>query len=1149
MKTEITRFCSAVTVALTLTGAAFAEGEPSWGYVKFDNDTTKPLTSVNAFGEAVLSNADLADGTPVAIQFTNTLGGASLPVGGIVLSDKVICFGGTVPLQADGTNSAFQLSGDDGVWTFTNLTFKGMGWTNRAVYDGGAIDCLGGKLTLADCTFTNLMTHFTGGAVSARELTDNMLVTNCTFACNQAHPINGYGGALYASAAEDVEVRLNVVDCRFAQNEAENGGAICTLVISSDDEDPVTLVIRDGANGTSFGKNRAVFEGGAVFAEGPVWIEGSNTLFKANWAGFGGGAVCLTGVQGDFAPVTMTVTNGVVFADNETSTNVTWTAGGAIAVMPAGCKLEVYRSVFTNNLAQSGHGSEPSFGGAVYTGEDVTNLFWKTSFVDNDANAGNLWCYGGAISVAGGETTVDTCVFDYGTRTNAKCYGNAIDCNEAEMLLLNSTFRRGQVEAVSAYNGSLAVTNCVAVDNGTTGDFYVEGETRFTMAYSAYGAIACEESVSFDGSFNLGGRTTEIYDGESLRLDGSGFNPVAGLGLMQPGVRDFVETEYGSCAWGSSMGAYETNTVKLALNVYGTREYDGTPKTNDTSFVFSIVTATNDLTAASYPDLVPASAASPDAHLKTCFAFTDSEWTYGPAAGKGSAGHYDSTNATSSAWYLTATVAPVGATNAWLATLLDYRYQGDITPSRNVAVILTPDDYPWNNGNPYTPGTAVEPVMPVNGEFRALDGSNITVVVSNKITGAFITPTVSVTYADNTEPSIGDANLKTGGKYITEILDGDFAGTVITNYFSITAYITEYYQNDTTKKTAIRNATGWETSFQNVTTNGWIAGSNACAVVNVPDGFCLDWQNSVTNKTVALFGKDATDPVDNLTRLIVIYEKDVVGGTDPTDPQYPGDGVPDKFQKRVLFATVNGNWKDTENGRDIVKWVTLTNTAAKWAADGSYNMTEADCVEVGKCFVRFTREGGVWNKDPATATISGNISGNSGSFPIFFFTPASEGAPESGEGRDDGKPDRPIYKARNMLSAASAQSAPSVRISETLVITDFTIGGEHALAGRVVADVVDADSKESLLGEAVPLDNYRIEVLGVSNLGDDWTKVAEATTDPDGFWSVDRLRTPTQGTEQGTTLAARPVRGDEDSQAQAGEAMPPTFFKLQLKSE
>ena len=1124
----------AVAVAFTLTGAAFAEGELAWGYVEYEGGSTEPLTKVNASGEAVLEDADLTGDTPVAIQFTNTLGQTALPVGGIKLSGEEIVFGGTVPLQADGTNSAFRLTNGD--WTFKDLTFKGVGWTDQAVYDGGAIDCLGGKLTLADCTFTNLMTHFTGGAVSARELTDDMLVTNCTFACNQAHPINGYGGALYASAKAGEDVLLDVVDCRFAQNEAENGGAICTLVISSDDEDPVTLVIRDGAHGTSFGKNRAVFEGGAVFAEGPVWIEGSNTLFKANWAGFGGGAVCLTGVQGDFTPVTMTVTNGVVFADNETSTNVTWTAGGAIAVMPAGCKLEVYRSVFTNNLAQSGHGSEPSFGGAVYTGEDVTNLFWKTSFVDNDANAGNLWCYGGAISVAGGETTVDTCVFDYGTRTNAKCYGNAIDCNEAEVLLLNSTFRRGQVEAVSAYNGSLAVTNCVAVGNGISAegiDFYVEGETRFTMAYSAYGAISCEDSVSFDGSFNLGGRTAEIYDGESLRLDGSGFNPVAGLGLVQNGVKDFVEVGYGTLAYGSSMGAYETNTVKRALDVYGTREYNGKATSNDTTFVFSIVTATNDLTVADYPDLVPASTSSVDTHLKTCFAFSTPEWTFGPAEGTGPAGHYDSTNEAASAWCLSAAVVPVGATNEWLATLLDYRYRGDITPSKDVAVILTPDDYPWDNGNP---------IKPVNGGQRALDGSNITVVVSNKITGAVITPTVNVTYADNTDPSLGDKNLGTGGKYIVEILDGDFEGSVVTNYFSITAYITEYYKNDTMDKTAIRSSTGWETCFQNVTTNGWIAGSNACAVIDVPSGFCLDWQNSVTNKTVALYGTDA-DTVDKLTRLVVIYEKDVVGGTDPTDPQYPGDGVPDKYQKRVIFATVNGNWKDTENGRDIVKWVTLTNTAAKWAADGSYNMTEADCVEVGNCFVRFTREGGVWNTDPATATISGS----SDSFPIFFFIPASEGAPESG--RDDDKPDRPIYKARNMLAASSAQSAPSVRISETLVITDFTIGGEHALAGRVVADVVDADSKESLLGEAVPLDNYRIEVLGVSKLGDDWTKVAEVTTDPDGFWSVDRLRTPTQGTEQGTTLAARPVRGDGDSQAQAGESMPPAFFKLQLKTE
>ena len=95
MKAEIIRFCSAAVVALALVGAAFAKGEGPWGIARFSDADDKNLTSVNDAGEAVLTDADLADGTPVAIDFQGT---EAIPVGGIVLSGKAITFSGAAPL-------------------------------------------------------------------------------------------------------------------------------------------------------------------------------------------------------------------------------------------------------------------------------------------------------------------------------------------------------------------------------------------------------------------------------------------------------------------------------------------------------------------------------------------------------------------------------------------------------------------------------------------------------------------------------------------------------------------------------------------------------------------------------------------------------------------------------------------------------------------------------------------------------------------------------------------------------------------------------------------------------------------------------------------------------------------------------------------
>lgn len=1145
MSHQLKLLAAAVCAVVGLNALA---GEPAWGQLGLQLSDASvvwaPLTNVTASGSAILTTDDVdqliaeTDGaqSAVGLRFDANVtehawGSTTIKIDRIDLeaaNDFFVTAGAAagLTLTSDGQSSMITIRTSDAC-AYSNLVFVGANQDleEHAPYDGGAIHQVGGSLQLDSCSFTSCVSRFSGGAVSAIGLTGDSLVTNCTFTANRSQPINGYGGAMYAS--KDVsaagDVTLSVLGSSFIGNMAENGGALCAMTVVNDDEEPLSLVIDAG---TVFSDNEAVYEGGAVITEGPVTVDGTNTLFRGNFAGLSGGAICVTGVLTDFLLPCASRLSAATFADNWVGTNWTWSVGGAVAILPAGCELTLDDYVlFTNNCAKTTSEDMPVYGGAVYTGAGVTNAFTRVNFVDNYVEAADgIWCYGGAVSVEGGQTAIDTCVFDCGPNARATCYGDAIDFNATEGMIVNSTFRRGQAEAISTYDGSLSVTNCVIVGNGLKDggagvDLYFEGTTAVSLDHTAYGSLVAENEGLVTETFTLAAREVAIYDGASLRLSGTGFNPVAGLGLVQTAT-DFDGFSYGSCAWGTSMGAFETNTVKLALNVTGTREYNGTATSNDTSFVFSIVVATNDLTAASYPDLVPGSAA----RLEDCFAFATPEWTFGPSTGTGPAGHYDSTNAVDSAWYLNASVTPVGATNAWLATLLDYRYQGDITPARDVAVYLTPDDYPWT-------GSAITPAP---GGTRDLDDSPITVVISNKITGAVITPTVDVTYADNTEPSIGDANLGTGGKYIVEIKDGDFAGTVITNYFSITAYITEYYKNDTMSPTKVRDDSGWEAFFQSVTTNGWIAGSNAWAAITVPDGSCLDWQNSVTNRTVAKFGQDA-DATDNLTRLYVLYEKDVVGGTDSSDPQYPGDVIPDKFQKKIILATVNGDWTGSSNAYDQVRWVTLTNGDSQVSGVGKWDAVSGKCTLTTE-LVRFAGvdprlgfENGAWVSEPVGSVVSAT-----GGFPIYFFKPDRSGTP----GRFD--PSGPHHTLAALGSSLTALGAGADEYEQALAITDFAID-DGALAGVVEAQIRHVASGARVVG--AELANTKIEVLGAETLDGEWFKVADVTTDGTGAWAVTRTR------DTRSLSATRQATGDRTAVWNVSSAGLPKFFKTRLATE
>ena len=659
----------------------------AWGEARLNGEVQFALKSTNEVGAAVLSDADLAGKSVDEIVFTDRQPGADeLAVGGIVLSNRTIRFTAkeNLVLRGDGTNSVFRLSGSAGNWTLDGLDLQGVGMTDANPEFGGAVACFGGTLALSGCSFADFFASQVGGAVCAARTDGDVTVTNCSFASNGAGPYNGYGGAVYASAANDA-ARLIVADSEFAGNFAENGGAICTETRLSEAERPIAVVIRGGA---VFEGNAAVFKGGAVLGEGTLEASGSNTVFSANAAGNDGGAICVDGIAGRFTPAKVTISDGVKFADNIATSDVVWTSGGAISVLQLGCELKVDRATFSNNVAvtacEEGN-DQPALGGAIRTAEGGTNVFRKTSFVGNGVSSANTFGVGGAVSVSGGETTVDNCVFDCRGNEFDACYGSAVDFEGARGVVRNTTVRYGATEAISSVDANLEIVNCVTVGNAQqmgdgAADLLFEGESTVDMSYTAYGSCTADETATVAESRNLPNREAEkVYDGDTLRLDKTEFNPVVELGLVQPHATDFDGIVYqSSIIYGrASMGAYELETgLVIVLDVFGEKGYDSTTRSNGCVWTWKL-TDTNGVDFVC-DDLVPTNLTPAEASAFLAERFAITNWVFGTEANGGAFGLYDSTNEFGTAWYLNGGVEAVTDLSRWIGTLLKLRSHGEI---------------------------------------------------------------------------------------------------------------------------------------------------------------------------------------------------------------------------------------------------------------------------------------------------------------------------------------------------------------------------------------------------------------------------------------------------------------------------------------
>ena len=942
------------------------------------------------------------------------------------------------------------------VFTCDETVYK----TETLGMSGGAIRQIGGQLSVEGCVFTNCVANLFGGAIAAVALDENSAITNSVFGWNRTavtdpatgewFDFNGEGGALYASAAK-AGVSFDLVGTTFMTNSADNGSAIACDASAYDSaqveaELPIALTISQ----STFSGNKG-WDSGAIYTCGNVTIddgiadeadpsEFDRTEFIGNTA-LNGGAIWVFEPSGlaDIEPPTVQISKGARFVENialNAAVDGPGVTGGAIAFSTPNCTFVAKGVEFTRNIAQ---------GIAEY---------------------GNI--IGGALALENtASVEIDTCVFDGNMAIDSGyqtyMYGGAVDIyNTPSAVIVNSTFRNSNIEAVNASWSTVAITNCVLIGNGETevGETEEEkikpGDIRviasdLDIAYTAYGSMTqfADDDIECQvtETCNLVGRSAaEVYAGDTLKLRSDIFNPVAALGLPQAGVRDFVGTEYGtlnqekiSGGRGSSMGAYETPSVVLMVTLTGDREYNGFTTSNGCDFVFTYSTNGVVLPDGFYWELGD-----------LANAFVVDSWTFG----KKDIGYYASTNG--SPMTVAAALSTTDPAKEYLRRALEFVYEGTIRPTENgLLVVIDPVEYAWKDGN--------EPVYPDTVKvYDAFNGDEL-------VLGTDYT----LGYADHDKGPTAKAKAIATGL-------GNFAGGVSSSNYWITAYCVQHAFDDEVDPT-----------FDEM--HGEVSPTVVAGVpltATLPEGYCYDWQNTVATGAVTRI--DAEGKLKTLTMLYY------------TDKN--GDGVPDKFQKHLLEKVANGKWTDTEDKYDRELYVTLTKGqiqtgdvwVAKWDASGTGTIDGSALATAGtQPDSDYTGTGSGWlafDKDGKLTVVSNweAFEINNGTFPfvMYAYLRKAQGGHQGG--------------GRTRPGAGSGSEGTSYTLEKMykaeIQMANFLMTGNKKAKFTLSAKVTDTTSNKTVAGGA--LANATVNVSTAESLDGEWSTLP-VKTDSNGQAEVD----------------------------------------------
>jgi CSLREA domain-containing protein len=338
----------------------------------------------------------------------------SLTISGAGASSTIVD-GGTPaagsPPQVHGLDRLFEVAADEATVVFSGLTLR-EGWA--AEYGGAIMNASAATVTVVNSTLSGNGAGKTGGAID-NHVGGTLEVRSSTLRDNYASEAgsalnNNRGGALTvvdsevaSNSAADAGLDDALVGAGAISNNAELNAVGSLTVTGSRIADNSAGGGRNGAGisndgagtlsvtGTTFAKNRAVADGGAIFNhDGLATVAGST--FTEN-AGNNGGAISSSGL------------GSLTVADSVFTKNVAADWGGAMQNGNKG-SVAIRSSTFTENTGLNG-GGFGNEGSGLVTVESST--FTKNAAVDTATAVGGEG--GGMHSNSGGEVVVTGGVF------------------------------------------------------------------------------------------------------------------------------------------------------------------------------------------------------------------------------------------------------------------------------------------------------------------------------------------------------------------------------------------------------------------------------------------------------------------------------------------------------------------------------------------------------------------------------------------------------------------------------------------------------------------------------------------------------------------------------------------------------------------
>ena len=426
-----------------------------------------------------------------------------------------------------------------------NSTFK----ENHANYEGGAI-YYNNQFSITDrCVFEDNSAYYMGGAIFYFNY--NNKINNSEFYRNNV--TNGNGGAI---AFSQTTRTLTIDNSKFAENEANSGGAIYNGAISITNSSFTSNIARTGTAGAinlgghsgitdcNFTSNTAKTNGGALWLGGSAHTNVINSRFDNNIANTTGGAIWAN------ANVGMVYSN---FTSNKAVAN-----GGAIYTQKV---LSIDNGVFNENSAKLGGaiydngnliltdstltGNNATQGAGVYIVKAKEATISISEFTDNNCNENSHSIYNdGTLALS--RNTISNAIYNNLGTITTQTYTVVLN-NETkvvsdapvtiDVVILDDN--NNKITGFDAFNMTVLIDSVGYKANATLSDEYVY-ETAFTPETLGKYLVSANYSGSAGLTKNVL-KTGEIYYIKGTYTDLQAQIDAAGETLVLP--YDFAYTE------------------------------------------------------------------------------------------------------------------------------------------------------------------------------------------------------------------------------------------------------------------------------------------------------------------------------------------------------------------------------------------------------------------------------------------------------------------------------------------------------------------------------------------------------------------------------------------------------------------------------